>query len=74
MMKARGERQSRRNFESELAVLEWLREQVINDNKLEFCATEEERVSLLAMLNRQKQRRKKAIKDEANGYRDHNEA
>ncbi len=42
-----------------LAALEWLREQVINDNNLEFCKTEQERVSLLAMLNRQKQRRKK---------------
>ncbi len=57
------------DLEHELAGLDWLREQVIDDNNLEFCATEEERVSFLAMLNRQKQRRKKAMKDDqASGH------
>ena len=55
---------TRRDLEHELAGLEWLREQLINDNNLELCATEEERVSLLAMLNRQKLKRKKAIQDD----------
>ncbi len=54
----------RSDLEHELAGLDWLRDQVINDNKLELCATEQERVSLLAMLNRQKQRRKKVLSDD----------
>ena len=52
------------DYEDELAGLDWLRDQVINDNNLEICETEEERVSMLAMLSHQKQRRKKAIKDD----------
>ena len=48
----------------DLAAIEWLREQVINDKNLEICATEKDRVRMLSMLSRQKQRRKKAINDD----------